>query len=186
MMRATLVLTLLAPVAVGCRPRQDPPAPSRAPLATAPAVGTFTGQGVRLNYPTQWTPVSSNDFVLRLVPADAARHAAAPAVSLDVPKLPPHIPGFIPLGAVVNGYIDDMKKQHAGVHVEESTATKVAGANARRVRSTWQQAGRTLSEDAVLTVHGDRVYIFRANARAEEADAARTVLDGILDSVIWE
>ena len=41
-------------------------------------------------------------------------------------------------------------------------------------------------EQAVLTVHGDRVYIFRANsAHADEADAANA-LGQILSSVTWE
>jgi hypothetical protein len=32
------------------------------------------------------------------------------SISLDVPKLPPHIPGLIPIGSVRNGYLDDLKK----------------------------------------------------------------------------
>ena len=151
-------------------------------IATSPGLEEFGSDAlrIRLSYPSRWSRASSDEYVLKLVspaPGDAS-------ISLDVPKLPPHVPGFIPLGLVVNGYIDDLKKQHAGVVVSDPASMKVAGANARRVTSTWIDAGgQSRAEHAVLTVHGDRVYIFRANDPDEDALQAS---DKILSSVKWE
>jgi hypothetical protein len=50
----------------------------------------------------------------------------------------------------------------------------------------WEQDGESVIEEAVLTVHGDRVYIFRANARPDDAVAAREALDAILALVEWQ
>jgi hypothetical protein len=184
---------------VGCRPRREAAAPKRAPLATststapapapAPAQLGFAGPGVRLSYPGGWVAVPSDDFVLRLVPAGAGNDAAAPSVSLDVPKLPPHIPGLIPLGRVVRGYIDDLKEKHRGVTVADPADTTVAGAKARLVRASWDEPdGASYLEVAVLTVHGDRVYIFRGNqpAEANATEIVRPVLEQIIASVRWE
>jgi hypothetical protein len=89
------------------------------------------------------------------------------------------------LGLVVNGYVDDLKERHAGIEVGKPEALKVAGANARRVRSQWEADGGTRVEDAVLTVHGDRVYIFRCNSTAADEAAAHDALEQLLDSVDW-
>jgi hypothetical protein len=140
-------------------------------------------KGIRVSYPAAWQPGSGPDagFVLWL-----RREGNPSTVSLEVPKLPPHVPGLIPLGSVVNGYVNDLKKQHADLKVESPVETKVAGANARRVRSTWAQDGAPVVEDAVLTVHADRVYIFRANAREDEAAVARDALETMLHSAAWQ
>lgn len=183
---AILILTIAA--SYGCRPRAAAPARDGTTITTAPATIEFAGAGVRFDYPAAWSPVPSDSFVLRLVPAGAIDPpaASAPSVSLDVPKLPPHIPGFIPIGLVVNGYVDDLKKQYPGVTVSQPVTTRVARANARRVRSTWDADGTSHAEDALLTVRGDRVYIFRASADAAAIEPARAALDAILASVQWE
>jgi hypothetical protein len=151
-----------------------------------PTTRPFSAPGVTLSYPENWREVSSGDFALRLVPHDAADDSDV-SVSVEIPKLPPHIPGLIPLGSVASGYVDDMKQQHAGVEIAPTAAAKVAGANARRVMSTWKAAdGKALSEDAVLTVKGDRVFIFRANADEPNRERASTALDELLESVRWQ
>src|SRR5688500_10322690 len=110
MTRPLSILFMLA-LTTGCQPR-----PSAAPASTRPlAMSTeFNGPGIRLSYPSGWSPVPSAELVLLLAPSPASKTV----VSLDVPKLPPHIPGLIPLGAVVNGYVDDLKKQDPHVNVE--------------------------------------------------------------------
>ena len=194
MTRGVLNGVVLVAVAAGCQPRRPVEAPGRAgdlAPATAPTdVVEFArrDKGVRLSYPAGWRPAAGPDegFILWLTPANARDDATAPVVSLEVPKLPPHIPGFIPLGSVVGGYVDDLKKQHPGVKVEDPVSTKVAGANARRVSATWDENGTPRTEDAVLTVHGDRVYLFRGNGRAGEMDDVRAVLEQVVHSVDWE
>jgi hypothetical protein len=198
MTRRVLSGFVLAALAAGCHPRQptrpedrsgEQPTTAPAPTA-APAVAEFQSREkkVRVSYPSDWKPRAAPDdgFILWLVRSTSPAGTNAPAVSLEVPKLPAHIPGMIPLGSVVGGYVDDLKKQHPGLKVDPPVSTNVAGANARRVSSTWDEDGASLTEDAVLTVHGDRVYIFRANGRAGEMNDVRAVLQQVIDSVRWE
>ena len=42
------------------------------------------------------------------------------------------------------------------------------------------------SQDAVLSVHGDHVYIFRANFQSQETDEISRSLQTLLDSVKWQ
>ena len=177
-MTRPLSILFMVALTIGCQPRPSAPPAATRPLATRTE---FTGPGIRLSYPSGWSSVASAELVLRLAPSPASKTV----VSLDVPKLPPHIPGLIPLGAVVNGYVDDLKKHDPGVNVEQPVETKVAGANARRVRSTRTLDGSPLVEDAVLTVHGDRVYIFRANTEPSDQQDARDALNVLIDSVQW-
>jgi hypothetical protein len=196
----TTMLLGAAAATGGCHPKRSAPPSQRgadtqptataAPVAT-PATSEFSpaGLGIHLTYPGEWRPVEQREYALAIAPAavvQAGPHPTSPVVSLEIPKLPAHVPGLIPLGMVVNGYVDDMKKQYPGVKVDPPANTKVAGANARRVRSTWVAEGKTRSEEAVLTVHGDRVYILRADATAEDAARSREVLDAVLASVRWE
>jgi hypothetical protein len=52
--------------------------------------------------------------------------------------------------------------------------------------SSWTANGKELSEDAILTVRSDRVYIFRANADAPDRQRASQALDQLLESVRWQ
>ncbi len=180
---------------VGCQPKGTPGASDAgAPLTTMPAPAATAIEfrspehGYRLTYPADWEPSRREEYVLNLVPrvgATGDAPVALQAISVDVPKLPPHIPGFIPLGLVVNGYIDDLKKQYADAKVESSVATKLAGSNARRVRSRWTSDGEHV-EDAVLTAHRDRVYIFRLTANARDYARARDTFETVLQLVRWD
>jgi hypothetical protein len=191
----TLATTFLSATvlcsAIGCGPKRDRDRgdenPAESPAGAAPTTRPFDGPGIQLAYGGGWKTASDPNYVLVLVPDGTTSNASDVSVSVEVPKLPPHIPGLIPLGSVVNGYVDDMKKQHVDVQVEPPVATKVAGANARRVASTWKTTdGKSLSEDAVLTVKGDRVFIFRANADESNRERASTALDGLIESVRWQ
>ena len=172
--------------AAGCQKHVGKAEETAEGLSSAgPTTRPVSAPGVSLSYPESWREVGSTDYALRLVPREAPDDSDV-FVSLEIPKLPPHIPGLIPLGSVVSGYVDDMRKQHADVQVEPAAAMKLAGVNARRVFSTWPAAtGKELSEDAVLTVRGDRVYIFRANADKPNRETARRGLDALLESVQW-
>jgi hypothetical protein len=201
MMRTLVATIILIGVGLvmfmpGCRPKHAPPTPgpdSGLQLPQQPATQTstpttrpFAGPGLQLAYSSDWQPTASGDadYALMLVPRENVNGSDV-SLSVEIPKLPPHIPGMIPLGSVVKGYIDDVKKQHPGVHVEPPVATKLAGANARRVTSTWTDSGKGLSEEAVLTVRSDRVYIFRANADEPNRQRAAHALDELLGSVQW-
>ena len=192
---AALSLSIVLVLAPGCRSGGAPEARNEFnPLATtAPSADVIEfvsdARGVRLAYPSDWVPAPSDDYVLLLVPANRAADDttfATASMSLDVPKLPLHIPGLIPPGAVVNGYVDDLKTRFPDTKVVESVPTKLAGTNARRVRSTWTADGRPMTEDAVLAVHGDRVYILRLTADARDYARAVDAFDDVLASVRWD
>jgi hypothetical protein len=169
----------------GCGAKHTEPPETRDPTpatTAAPASPVeFAGQGLRLTYPPAWKTSPSDDYVLLIAHGG---DAAKGSISVEVPKLPAHVPGMIPLGLVVNGYVDDMKKQHPGVAVAQPVSMRVSGASAKRVRSKWEGD----AEDAVLAVRGDHVYIFRASgegASRDDSDVARTFA-AVLESVKWE
>lgn len=130
--------------------------------STRPIEFVSTAKGVRLEYPQGWKPVPSSDYVLLLVPVVGSASGER-SISLDVPDLPLHVPGLIPMNSVVNGYLDDLKKHHPALRVDESTGYVMPGTHARRVRSTWIEHGRSFVEQAQIMVHGDGVYILRAD-----------------------
>jgi hypothetical protein len=187
-----LALAMLLMLPAGCRrvgaPEERPGTDPLTTTASGAVEFASDAHGVRLAYPPGWEPAPSADYVLMLAPvgraADDTTFATA-SMSLDVPKLPLHIPGLIPLGAVVNGYVDDLKGRYGDMNVAESAPATLAGAKARRVRSTWTAAGRPVTEDAVLAVHGDRVYILRLTADARDYGRARDAFEGVLRSVRW-
>ncbi len=160
-----------------------------ATLAAAPAAGAATvtfddkKDNVHFNYSDDWKPKEDKDYVLRLVPAAGSSDRA---ITFDVPELPFHIPGMIPLGMVANGYVDDMKKQHADLHVDENVDHPMPGAaKSKLVRSSWKREGKSYSNVAILMIHGDQVFILAAEAEAADLAATREAFDKIAASIQW-
>jgi hypothetical protein len=160
--------------------------PATAPLGAPATVFARPDLGVELTQPAGWAARPNKDYVLLLRPA-SANGAEAPEISLDVPDLPFHIPGMIPIGAVRSGYLDDLRKQVGQMTVEDLPPPDVGGAAARMVRSTWHPAGGGLgvSETALLMGHGDRVYILRGRADEAHAGETRAGFDEIVRSIKW-
>jgi hypothetical protein len=201
-----LAALLMLIAAGGCRHKSQvggavPPAPAPSadtaaaraasqPAATRPSStqavgGTFDGTkwGIRLDYPVGWVVKPNQDYVLLLIPTGAAGEERS--LSLDVPDLPPHVPGMIPLTLVKNGYLDDLKKTHGSLQTREE-AVSISGARATRVTSTWQQNGKMFCEIAVIMTHGDRVFIVRANCDAAGQETMRGPLESIIHSIRWK
>ncbi|MEA2709691.1 MAG: hypothetical protein QOF78_2292, partial [Phycisphaerales bacterium] len=130
-----------------------------------------------------WTKQPSEDFVLLLTrPGDAK----GSQISLDVPKLPPHIPGLIPIGSVRNGYVDDLRQTYRGLETKDLEAPDVPGAQRRLVRSIWTDVkGRAQQETALLLVHGDHVYILRGRGPVDDEPATRSAFDAVARSLQW-
>ena len=191
----------VAGLACGCGPDRSKPAgttPTTAPSTqpsppasrpvTAPAAQQADivfqhKSGIRLQYPGDWKAQPSSDYVLVLAPA--AEASAKQRIRLDVPDLPPHFPGMIKLGLVQNGYIDDLRKGHPDLKIEESTDRDVSGASARLVRSSFGQNGQRYEDVALMMIHADRVYILSMISDADRASATRQVFDRIAASVRW-
>jgi hypothetical protein len=154
--------------------------------ASAPAGGgKFDGSkwGFSVEYPAGWVIKQSQDYEMFVVPAGSANDE--PSVSMDVPSLPVHVPGMIPFKLVKNGYLDDMKKAHPDVQVHDETAPTVAGAKDALVTCTWKKDGKASSETALIMVHGDHVYIVRANYGEGGEKEARSAFDAVVKSLKW-
>lgn len=140
----------------------------------------YEGEGVRVSWPGWWERMESKDYVLLL------RSAWGAGISLDVPELPAHVPGLIPLGMVVNGYLDDLKKQVGGkVDVrDEAPPAGALGGKVRMVRSEWGRSGGQ-QETAVIVVHGDQVYILRGRSDVGHERETREAMEEIVGSWRW-
>lgn len=166
-----------------------PPAPATRPAAGAAQGGTFDRQdlGVRLQWPAGWARQESKQYVLVLNPAGAPRQGGQPpSIALDVPNLPPHLPGVIPIGSVRNGYVDDLRKNEGALKTADQAAPSVPSANVRLVRSTWtNKQGEEWQETALLMVHADRVYILFARSRTDQEGSTRPAFDEVVRSLQW-
>ncbi len=170
--------------------------------------------GYRIVGPVGWAQKASADYTLMLVPCtasapttrdalgttsgrstepspSAAADACSPKLTVDVPALPPHIPGFIPLGSVVSGYLDDQKKRFTTLNVVENIDQALPKSKARRVILSGVLADgsgngtRICKVVTVLAVHGDRVYLFSAESGEERFAAARAAFDAAFGSLQW-
>jgi hypothetical protein len=169
-----------APTAPSARPAPDP-----STTTPSSAGGTFDGSqwGIQLMYPAGWIPKPDRDYKLLLIPAD--RTTTDRSLSLEIPNLPPHVPGMIPLKLVKNGYLDDLRKSHPDLQSRDESPPTIPGAHAVLVTSTWQADGRPASETALLMTHGDHVYILRANTLGAPEPALRSAFDTMARSIQW-
>jgi len=159
--------------------------PAGEPPATKPTVFARPKLGIQLAYPPGWEARPNKDYELFLKPA-GAKDGGDTLMSLDVPELPFHVPGMIPIGSVRSGYLDDLKKQVGPVTTEDLPAPNVGATAARLVRSRWKTpSGQDVEETALLMVHGDHVYLLRARAARGQAEGTRAAFDDIVRSVRW-
>lgn len=185
---AAAVLALMATVAGGCRRPATATAATPVPSATTQPVivggGTFRSDplSVELTYPAGWVAKKNPDYVWMAVPTTGS--PAADALSLEVPPLPMHVPGMIPIGLVRNGYVDDLKTGKTSFTTKDSTPT-IPSAKARLVQSTWTEQGQPKFETALLLVHGDRVYIVRANGLSADETRVAAAFDEVSRSLKW-
>jgi hypothetical protein len=171
-----LTWTLLA--ALGCAVTPNPRTAPTSQTSTDAATHAFQDSGglIRLEYPAQFTAKHDPAYVLSAT-------ADGQTFTLDIPDLPPHIPDMIPLGLVVNGYKNDLKKSHLGVKINEEPPPVVAQARGRELRSTWEQDHAPTTELALLLVHGDHVFILRIVTPSGQLSAGQATFDGIVATI---
>jgi hypothetical protein len=138
--------------------------------------------GVSLSYPSNWKPTPSADYQLLIVPKQDEPPCT---VAFDVPDLPTHLPGFIPIGMVYDGYLSDLKKQCSDVQANVTTPT-IPGAHARLANCTGERDGKKFVEHALLLVHGDHVYIVRAYGSPEADTFLNPVFNSMCKSLQWK
>jgi hypothetical protein len=154
--------------------------------ATSPAVATFEDKkaGVRLTYPADWQPVKGSKSLVDVeIPGDKGFSE----LSIDIPKLPWHPPGMLPMSQIESGYISDLKKNEIHDAKEiESVALKVSDCTAaRRVKSSGHENGKEMIDVGILIVHADRVYILSCDGDDAGYPTARAALDASLASIEW-
>ncbi len=179
------VLTALAGCTTTPAATMTPPVPTTRPTAAMPQVFDSTAAGIHLAFPAAWTARPATGSTVFKAAAPPAADGGSATLTLDVPTLPAHIPGFLPIGLIVNGYVEDVKKR-----LPDATGTPrevtVADATARRVTLAGHDAaGRPSTDDAVLMVHADRVYILSADSDPAGRAAATAALDAAVGSIRW-
>jgi hypothetical protein len=94
---------------------------------------------------------------------------------------------MIPLRFVKSGYIDDLRKQHPDMQTrEQSPPPQIPHTSGALVTSTWPgPAGVPMTEIALILVHGDHVFILRANFDAPGEAETRRAYEGMRASVRW-
>ena len=113
------------------------------------------------------------------------RGAAVRWIALDVPTLPWHPSGMIPMGSVENGYLDDLKKQFGKLDIKELTPPKLPNAKDRLVRAAWQKDGKSMEQTALLIVHNDHVYIFRGRSDTDHEQPTSDAFNSVTSSIQW-
>jgi len=194
---ARVVLVAGASLALaGCAPRKPttqslatpasrPVTASMLPAAQCPALTDFqsTPNGLAFKYPSAWKP-GSGDVLLTLVPVRDPTHGNRD-ISVDVPKLPPHIPGLIPIGMVESGYEDDLKKRYSDLRLKPPQPQAMPASAARRVHATGRDQSGLWAIDTVVAVHGDHVYIISAETDVPAAGEASQAVDTMMRTWKW-
>jgi hypothetical protein len=144
-----------------------------------------TPPAIQFDYPACWNccKAKTGTFAITGPPADSK---CSPSICLDIPKLPWHIPGMIPIGLVARGYVDDLRTNqiHDAV-VQEQVPVTVCGTPARRVTCVGHVNGKPSIDVAVIMLHADHVYILSADSDDAGRTAARQTLDDVVSSLKW-
>jgi len=141
-----------------------------------------TKAALRLRYSSDWREKQSPNDLLMLVPVNGPENRT---ITMDVPDVPKHLPGAMAMPLIQNGFIDDQRKHHAGLKVQQSQNVTVASSKARLVQSSWTQNGTEYTDVALLIVHADRVYILSLDTDLAGYPAVREEMDRIAKSLEW-
>ncbi len=175
---------MLLMLLVGCHEHTAAPRVHHDPKPGVDAMTYSNDQyGIHFDYPVNWTRQKSNDFALLLVPADARVETAS--FTLDVPDLPIHIPGLIPMGSVKEGFLKDLRKRVGAIEVKDLPNPSIPDADMRFLRSTWTADGKAMTQTALLMTHHDRVYILRWTADTDHEKPMEAGMRKIIDSLKW-
>jgi hypothetical protein len=188
---------LSAALAAGCHWHDSArsPAPESRPAEAAaePAAGSTSApslvlwdksaKGIKLKYPADWQPKKNPDYELMLLPAGASKDDRR--ITVDIPDLPPHLPFMIQMGRVEHDYVQDLKKDHPDLQVQDSVVVKMPESTAKLVRSQWRQNGTVYHDVALLIIHASAVFIVDAQAGEADLSSTRSAFDSMTGSIIW-
>jgi hypothetical protein len=170
---------------VGCAHQGSirPARSANAPVLTSGGTFTYEKAGIELSWPSGWKQVDCEECKLKLVPQSTGD--ASQWVTLDVPDLPIHVPGLIPIVRVESGYLDDLRKQYGTIETTELTPPVVPDSKARFVRAAWSESGQKVQQTALVLVHADYVYIIRGRSGVDQEQEMRECLDRVVQSLRW-
>jgi hypothetical protein len=144
-----------------------------------------TQHGIHLSYPSSWTVHPSEDYVLLLMPPGVDRPQNC-SLSLDIPDLPPHLPGMIRMGMIKDGYIEDLRKKAPDLKIIEDQPHPVDDATGRLVRTAWTADGRSYGETVLLLIHKGDVFLIRSTSDLAHQSTARAAFDQAIASIRWQ
>ncbi len=131
-------------------------------------------------YPSDWISHPGED-TLDLGPAND-NSGIRREVSIDVPFIPPHLPGMITLDRIQKGYMDDLRKRYTDVKLISSVDRPFPEAKARLLEAT----ARNAKIYTVLAMRHERVYIIASETDIAGAEAGKSVVQMILASWQWD
>ncbi len=159
--------------------------PNRPIATTDPSLVLFESRemGMRFSYPKAWHPVK-DDTILSLVPAGEDTLRVNHLV-IDNPDVPFHIPFVIPMGPVVSGFEDDVKKRYKEVTEEPVRDRIVAGVAGKEVNARARSDSGEVVVRAVLLVRGDHVFVIDVESEAAKAADAMAAFETVVESLQW-
>ena len=181
--RPALFLSILSILPLGCSSATPPP--STAPIVQPTANEQqfeYAPAGISFLYPANWKMVSTDPVQFKFVQTNQPDSVQ---LTLDIPKLPWHPPGWIPIDRVRDGYIDDEKKHMTAAQVSQQPDPTLSDARQHRVMMTGIINGKPSTNDAVMIVHNDRVYILSVETDTPSYPPLKKALDEILASLKW-
>jgi hypothetical protein len=159
---------------------------SNSPSDKSPAgVRAFEKSHLRVEYPGDWTVQDDPDYVLSIAPPGTGSGDRTRRVTVDIPSLPPHLPGMITLGKVKQGYLDDLKKKLSNMQVTEDAGGNIPHSKCQRVVVTGKLNGQDRTLAAMLMIHSDRVYIIRTDSDTAQYPKLTPVWEQMLQSLKW-
>ena len=169
--------------------------PSAAPSSAPSASNSDTGAGFktyenasahfRMQYPADWTPKPDKDYTLMLVPMSAKPEDPVRHLTVDLPSLPPHLPGMITLNRVKDGYIKSQKKKLTDAQVIEDSQQSFPSAKAQRVIVTGKLNGQDRTLAALLLMHDERVYVIRLDCDSGSYSTLKPLWEQMTTSLQW-
>jgi hypothetical protein len=183
MNRPRLSLLLFLPIfSLSCKSTTPPTATPVVEVQAHDQKFENQSAGISFMYPSAWKVVSTDPTQFRFVQNGKGETLE---LTLDVPKLPWHIPGLIPIDSVRDGYVDDVKKRMAGAKVTNLPDPALPDAKQHRVQLTGQINGKPAVNDAVMIVHNDKVYILSIETDPAAYPQLKEKLDAVIASLKW-
>jgi hypothetical protein len=130
-------------------------------------------------YPADWINEPESDNELTISPPHV--NTDANQVLIQVPSVPPLLPGMITLGMVQHGYVNDLEGRAKNVVVKDTEPGTIPDAKSRVLTIT----GDNLVAKVVIIIRGARVFMLVSEVQPPQAELASKTIDAMEDSWKW-